>query len=161
MHLLEAERLRRHPNAPVVRHTPVAQVLVVSREAGGLPVFLGQWDERAGQFQIIGGRQKQNRDWTEPIEVTAVRELEEELDGQVAFAAGDFRLEYLASFDGETRISPSFGALTAYGRLFSCKGGGNLKHRTQLAETKDRVFPSLGASPSWSLPLVSISLPRV
>ncbi len=116
VHWLEAERQRRDPAAPPIRFTPVAQVLVVQRRdaAQEPPCFLGQWDERAGQFQIIGGRQKQNLDWVEPIGETAIREFEEELDGQVSHARGDFRLEPLASFAGATRLSPSFGALTAY-----------------------------------------------
>lgn len=116
VHWLEVERQRRDPVAPAIRFTPVAQVLVVQRRdaAQQPPCFLSQWDERAGQYQIIGGRQKQDADWVEPIGDTAVREFEEELSAQISHAAGDFELEPLATFSGETRISPSFGALTAY-----------------------------------------------
>ncbi len=112
VYLLEDERLRRNPEAPPIRFTPVAQILIVSLDEP--PRFLGQWDERAGAFQIIGGRQKVNGDWVEPIFDTAVREVEEELAGQVSYQAGDFQIETLAAFQGQTRISPSFGALTAY-----------------------------------------------
>lgn len=112
VYLLEQERLRRDPQAPPIRHTPVAQVLIV--QPGSPPTFLTQWDARAGAYQLIGGRQKRDGNWVEPIEETAIRELEEELGGQVRFAAGDFRVEPLATFTGSVRLSPSFGALTAY-----------------------------------------------
>lgn len=112
VYLLEQERLRRDPQALPIRHTPVAQVLIV--QPGSPPTFLTQWDARAGAYQLIGGRQKRDDNWVEPIEETAIRELEEELGGQVRFAAGDFRVEPLATFTGSVRLSPSFGALTAY-----------------------------------------------
>lgn len=112
VHLLEQERLNRDLTAQPIRFTPVAQVLIV--QAGDPPRFLTQWDPQSGFFQIIGGRQKEDGDWVEPIADTAVREMEEELAGQVSHAAGDFRLELLAAFAGDTRLSPSFGALTAY-----------------------------------------------
>ncbi|MCO6450728.1 MAG: NUDIX hydrolase [Caldilineales bacterium] len=112
VHLLENERLARNPDAPAIRHTAVAQILIVRP---GNPVqFLGQWDMRAGYFQMIGGRQKVDLDWEEPIERTAIREVEEELHGQVSHDAGEFRLEKLANFAGDMHVSPSFGALTAY-----------------------------------------------
>ncbi|HHB90883.1 MAG TPA: NUDIX hydrolase [Anaerolineae bacterium] len=110
--LLEQERFRRDPDAPPIRFTRVAEVLIV--RPADPPMFLVQWDERAGQYQIIGGRQKTNKDWEEPIEQTAIRELEEELCYQVSYKAGDFQLAFLAAFEGDKRLSPSFGALTAY-----------------------------------------------
>jgi len=110
--LLEQERLRRYPDAPAIRFTAVAEVLIV--KPGKPPRFLVQWDARAGQYQVIGGRQKADLDWEEPIEQTAVRELEEELGYQVSHEAGDFTLAFLAAFEGDKRLSPSFGALTAY-----------------------------------------------
>ncbi len=110
--LLEQERLRRYPDAPAIRFTNVAETLIV--KPGDPSMFLVQWDERAGQYQVIGGRQKEDRGWREPIERTAIRELEEELCYQVSYEAGDFRLDYLADFEGGKRLSPSFGALTAY-----------------------------------------------
>ncbi len=109
---LEQERWRRDPQAPPIRHTLAAQVLIV--QASAPPTFLVQWDDRAGAYQLIGGRQKVDRNWVEPILETAAREVEEELRGQVHLAAGDFRLEPLATFSGVVRLSPSFGALTAY-----------------------------------------------
>lgn len=112
VHLLERERLSRDPLAPPIRFTPVAQVLIV--QAGPPPRFLVQWDAQSGYFQIIGGRQKEDQGWVEPIRDTAAREMAEELQGRVSYAAGAFRLELLADFAGKTRLSPSFGALTAY-----------------------------------------------
>lgn len=112
VYLLEEERLRRDPAAAPIRFTPVAQVLIVSSDSP--PRFLGQWDERAGAFQLIGGRQRSDGDWVEPIFETAVREIEEELGGQLSYQAGDFQIEQLATFQGATRLSPSFGAFTAY-----------------------------------------------
>ena len=110
--LLEQERLRRFPDAPAIRNTDVAEVLIV--RPGQPPQFLVQWDDRAGQYQVLGGRRKDALDWREPIEQTAIRELEEELNYQVSYEAGDFTLAFLADFAGRKRISPSFGALTAY-----------------------------------------------
>ena len=110
--LLEQERLRRYPDAPAIRFTAVAEVLIV--RPGAPKRFLVQWDDRAGQYQVIGGRQKDDLDWQEPIEQTAIRELEEELDYQINHEAGEFSLAFLAEFEGEKRLSPSFGALTAY-----------------------------------------------
>ena len=110
--LLEQERLRRFPDAPAIRFTSVAEVLIV--RTGEPRQFLVQWDARAGQYQVIGGRQKDDLDWQEPIEQTAIRELEEELDYQVNHEARDFSLAFLAAFEGDKRLSPSFGALTAY-----------------------------------------------
>ncbi len=110
--LLEQERLRRYADAPAIRFTPVAEILIL--RPGSPPRFLAQWDERAGRYQVIGGRQKSDVDWREPIEQTAIRELEEELAYQVDYRAGDFSLAFLAAFEGNKRLSPSFGALTAY-----------------------------------------------
>ncbi len=110
--LLEQERLRRFPDAPAIRFTAVAEILIV--RPGEPRQFLVQWDDRAGQYQVIGGRQKDDQDWQEPIEQTAIRELEEELDYQVHHKAGDFSLAFLAAFEGGKRLSPSFGALTSY-----------------------------------------------
>lgn len=112
VYALEKERKRRFPHAPAIRLTAVAQVLVV--KPGNPPQFLVQWDARAGQYQVLGGRRKQTPDWQEPIEQTAIRELEEELAYQVSHQAGDFTLAFLAEFPGKTALSPSFGALTAY-----------------------------------------------
>ncbi|MCP4165476.1 MAG: NUDIX hydrolase [Chloroflexi bacterium] len=112
VHVLESERLTRDPGAKPIRVTDVAQILIV--RSGDPAQFLGQWDDRAGFYQLIGGRQKRDKDWVEPIFETAVREVEEELYGQIRYEAGDFKLERLADFDGETRLSPSYGALTAY-----------------------------------------------
>ncbi len=110
--LLEQERLRRFPDAPAIRFTPVAQVLIVSPEQPRR--FLVQLDVRAGQYQVIGGRQKENAGWREEIARTASRELEEELNYQFEYEAGDFSLAFLAEFTGGKRLSPSFGALTSY-----------------------------------------------
>jgi len=110
--LLEQERLRRYPDAPAIRFTAVAETLIV--RSGHPPTFLVQWDDRAGQYQIIGGRQKEDQGWREPIEQTAIRELEEELCYQISYEAGDFRLDFLAEFQGDKRLSPSFSALTDY-----------------------------------------------
>ena len=109
---LEEERLSRSHDADPIRFTPVAQTLII--QPGETPRFLGQWDEQAGSYQLIGGRQRRNQDWIEPIRDTIIREVEEELNGQISFAVGDFDVEQLARFQGETQLSPTFGALTAY-----------------------------------------------
>jgi len=110
--LLEQERLRRFPDASAIRKTAVAETLVV--KSGTPPQFLVQWDARAGQYQVLGGRQKETQDWREPIRQTAIRELEEELDYQVSSEVGDFTLAFLTEFEGSKCLSPSFGALTVY-----------------------------------------------
>ena len=109
---LEQERLARDESAPPIRFTPVAQVLII--QPGEPSRFLAQWDEQAGSYQVIGGRQRENDGWIEPIEDTIVREIEEELNFQISFAEDGFQIEQLAQFEGKTRLSPTFGALTAY-----------------------------------------------
>lgn len=112
VYLLESERLARNPSADPIRFTPAAQILIV--QAGDPPRFLCQWDGPGGAFQLIGGRQRIDRDQIEAIRDTALREMEEELAGQVSYRHGDFELSFLAEFSGPKRLSPSFGALTAY-----------------------------------------------
>jgi len=93
---------------------------VVEHVPGHAPDEVARRPDRAAarpalwQLAARGGRQRVDGDWVEPIFETAVREVEEELGGQVSYQAGDFQIEQLASFQGETRLSPSFGALTAY-----------------------------------------------
>jgi 8-oxo-dGTP pyrophosphatase MutT (NUDIX family) len=108
VYALEQARAQRFAQAPAIRFTAVAQILII--RPGSPPRFLVQWDARAGQFQLIGGRQKDD----EPIGQTAIRELEEELQQQVKHAAGDFSLHLLAPVAGSRHLSPSFGALTEY-----------------------------------------------
>ncbi|NOX64034.1 MAG: NUDIX hydrolase [Chloroflexi bacterium] len=112
VHFLERERLARNPNAAPIRSVAVAQILII--RPGSPPVFLMQWDEQAQTYQLIGGRQKSDIGWDEPIRKTAIREMEEELHGQVSYEAGDFDIEMLTAFQGPVRLSPSFGALSAY-----------------------------------------------
>ncbi len=112
VHFLEKARLARNPNARPIRSVTVAQILII--RPGSPPTFLVQWDEQAQTYQLIGGRQKSDRGWDEPIRDTAIREVEEELHGQVSYEAGDFDVEELAAFQGPVRLSPSFGALSAY-----------------------------------------------
>lgn len=112
VYLLESERLARNLAAKPIRFTPVAQILIV--QTGNPPHFLGQWDGPAGAYQLIGGRQRIDRDQIEAIRDTAIREMEEELGRQVNYQRGDFEIVFLAEFSGAKRISPSFGALTSY-----------------------------------------------
>ncbi len=112
VYLLESERLARNPNATPIRFTPAAQILIV--QDGDPPRFLCQWDTPGGAFQLIGGRQRLDHNYVEDIRHTAIRETEEELAGQVSYEHGDFQLNFLAEFPGGKRLSPSFGALTAY-----------------------------------------------
>lgn len=112
VYLLESERLARNPAAEPIRRTPAAQILIV--QPGRPPRFLCQWDVPGGAFQLIGGRQRIDGSEIEPIAQTAIREMEEELAGQISYERGDFTLTLLADFPGEKRLSPSFGALTAY-----------------------------------------------
>lgn len=112
VYLLEKERFSRSHDTAPTRNTPVAQALII--QPGEPSQFLGQWDEQAGSYQLIGGRQRENQNWIEPVLDTIIREVEEELNYQLSFAAGDFSVEQLAQFQGETGLSPTFGALTAY-----------------------------------------------
>ena len=112
VYLLEEERFSRSHDVPPTRYTPVAQALIIQPEEPSR--FLGQWDEQAGSYQLIGGRQRENQNWIEPVLDTIIREVEEELNYQLSFAAGDFNVEQLAQFQGEADLSPTFGALTAY-----------------------------------------------
>ncbi len=97
----------RDPDADPIRITTVAQALII--KSGDPPRFLTQWDQQAGNYQLIGGRQK-NDGWEEPIQDTAARELEEEQLAGSATLPMISRSNNSPKFEGKPRVSPTFGA---------------------------------------------------
>jgi 8-oxo-dGTP pyrophosphatase MutT (NUDIX family) len=92
------------------RFQPVAIVLVKGSEKK-MSYFLHQWDDRAQQFQLIGGRQRGNE---QPID-TAKRELHEELSEHNLVVGRDFELAPLNNIPIRiSEVSRTYGALTAY-----------------------------------------------
>ncbi|WP_393097948.1 NUDIX domain-containing protein [Streptomyces sp. LN325] len=80
LHLAETHRLTVDPGAQPLREVDVVQVLVKSRarRRGSRARYLLQYDVRARQYQLAGGHARGSD--ADP-RATAVRELEEELDG--------------------------------------------------------------------------------
>lgn len=92
------------------RIQPVAVILIKGVE-GKKSYFLHQWDDRAEQFQLIGGRQRENE---LPLDV-AKRELQEEISQHSLVYARDYELVPLNNTPIKHKeVSRTYGALTAY-----------------------------------------------
>lgn len=88
-------------------------ILLIRTNIGGEPYFLHQWDTKAEQFQLIGGRKRPNEDHLE----TAKRELAEELTGHDFVYGTDYELAFLNKDRRPmewSQISRTYGALTHY-----------------------------------------------
>jgi 8-oxo-dGTP pyrophosphatase MutT (NUDIX family) len=85
-------------------------IVLIKTEYKKIPYFLFQWDTRAEQFQLIGGRSREGETEFE----TAKREFNEEIQLHDFVYNRDYTLEPLISNIKITDISRSFGALTDY-----------------------------------------------
>lgn len=116
-HLLKAMEERRlelskknNLSVTPVRFQPCAITLIktITKQSH---LFLHQWDDRAEQYQLIGGRQRPNE---LPID-TAKRELHEELSQHDLSYGRDYSLSALNESPIEDLcVSRTYGALTAY-----------------------------------------------
>ncbi|MGW0877662.1 NUDIX hydrolase [Streptomyces sp. NPDC002740] len=131
LHLAETHRLALDPAAPPLRQVDVVQVLVKSRlrRRGSRARYLLQYDERARQYQLPGGHTRAS---DADARATAVRELEEELDGYAHRSDRDV----LTELGVVEAVQPSrtHGALTGYRMTFFL-----------LKTDTDRLRPGPGA----------------
>lgn len=118
-YFLKALERRRLDRAAIGRIDPeasrsqAAAVLLIRSDLSGEPVFLHQWDGRALQYQLIGGRKR----GSELLAQTASRELCEEITEQELLEARDFSLTMLHPQEQPIRwssVSRTYGALTTY-----------------------------------------------
>lgn len=111
---LEQARLERFEDIPPSRYVKAAQVFIKRiNPDSGKHELLFQFDANANQYQLIGGR------WSEKdgddLEVTIVREIDEELPLNAIPYPDSYKLELLLeNFAVEGIISSTFGALTHY-----------------------------------------------
>lgn len=98
--------------APDYSRLQAVSVCLVKMKIRGKPHILHQWDERAAQFQIIGGRSRIG----ETPEDTAARELNEEIVEHALIKGRDFEVKALNAPAPViyTEISRTYGALTRY-----------------------------------------------
>jgi 8-oxo-dGTP pyrophosphatase MutT (NUDIX family) len=102
-------------NAAVAHPTPVRAITAVNglmtRRANNQVQLLMQFDDKADQFQLIGGK-------TEPtdadLQATLVREMQEELERPDLAIPTHFRAALLPQKFEETSLSPTFGVITNY-----------------------------------------------
>lgn len=109
---MEKRRIALQDNPPPSRREEVAQVLIKrTNPETEQAEFLLQYDKNADQFQLIGGRHKE---LDGAIEVTMVREIEEELADNLK-VSDDYELVLVIDdLSPAASLSPTFGALTEY-----------------------------------------------
>jgi hypothetical protein len=112
VYLMEHRRTVEHGDLSPVREECVSQVVIKARIRGRRkPVYLVQYDDKAQQYQLIGGRQR----LTDADALTTMkREIEEELaQNHLAFPK-DYELQELASDLQAASLSPTYGAYSRY-----------------------------------------------
>jgi hypothetical protein len=110
LHLMEGRRVAGDQNAPALRRTDVAQVVIKARTTGRGPAsYLLLYDNAARQYQLLGGHRRSS---DASLRETAIRELEEELPGFSFDSTTDELIEL-----GQVRVtqlSSTFGVSTDY-----------------------------------------------
>ncbi|MGA7238646.1 MAG: TIR domain-containing protein [Bryobacteraceae bacterium] len=102
--------LRENLPAGSSRIQPVG-VVVIKDTVNKVACFLHQWDRRAEQYQLIGGRQRPDESHHE----TAARELREELDAPDLVLGRDYDLVALTATPvSHSEVSRTYGAITEY-----------------------------------------------
>jgi hypothetical protein len=96
------------------------------------PVYLMQYDEYAGRYQMIGGRKRPD----ENALATMRREISTELPFNKLKYGGNYKLQELIPHIQLTEISPTWGAYTEY-------------HFTVYQAFFDATQLKLGASDEW------------
>ncbi len=113
LYAIEQRRLMAAIPATPSRREKVAQVLICRRRPHQEQELLFQYDPKARQYQLIGGR------WSpkdgDDIQRTIVREIEEELPSDILVYGQDYQLDLIAAnLTPPPSLSPTFGALTEY-----------------------------------------------
>ena len=110
VHLLESHRLTCGENPTPLRTIQAVTAVIKARRDGG-DVYLMQYDEKANQFQPIGGK----RELTDAsAEAALTRELCEELAIPSLTPGEDFQLRPLAKHVGVREVSASIHVITQY-----------------------------------------------
>lgn len=114
--LMEQKRLeisdKENIDSGASRIQPVS-IILIKGEMEKKPYFLHQWDDRAEQFQLIGGRKREDE---LPLE-TAKRELQEEISQHNLVYDKDYKLILLQQSNTSISykdVSRTYGAITAY-----------------------------------------------
>lgn len=112
VYLMEHKRTDEHNELSPIRHEDVSQVVIKSKIRGRHdPVYLVQYDEKANQFQLIGGRKRS----TDPDALTVMsREIDEELSQNHLKLHRDYELQELVSDLQSYELSNTYGAYSEY-----------------------------------------------
>jgi hypothetical protein len=112
VYLMEHTRTVEYGDLAPIRRELIAKVIIKARIRGRRePAYLVQYDDKAQQFQIIGGRKRS----TDVDMLTVVkREIEEELRQNHLMYPRDYELQELASDLKSNQLSPTYGAYTEY-----------------------------------------------
>jgi len=112
--LMEERRLalsRLETIEPGYSRVQAAAIILIKCVGKGKTYFLHQWDDRAEQYQLLGGRQRTNEHHFD----TAKRELQEEISEHELVYGRDYELMLLNEEPVKVlEVSRTYGALTAY-----------------------------------------------
>jgi 8-oxo-dGTP pyrophosphatase MutT (NUDIX family) len=112
LYVMEQIRTEVRGDTTPIREVAVSQAIIKARIWGkGKEVYLVQYDEKAHQYQLIGGRQRRGE--SDPLTVMT-REIAEELHENDLQYPQDYELVPLASDLNFRVLSPTFGAFSSY-----------------------------------------------
>lgn len=115
LYAIEQRRLEADIPATPSRRERVAQVLICRRLPHQEQELLFQYDPKARQYQLIGGRWSPRDGDSHDLHRTMVREIAEELPANTLIYGHDYQLELITSnLIPPPSLSPTFGALTEY-----------------------------------------------
>jgi 8-oxo-dGTP pyrophosphatase MutT (NUDIX family) len=114
VHALEAYRMRCVPSPTPLRKVS-AVMAVITAQHDGQPVFLMQYDDKANQFQPLGGKREAfDRD----SEAALLRELSEELEWPPLTPGEHLSLRPLSENRTEQQVSATLQVITQYDHSF-------------------------------------------
>lgn len=112
VYFMEHKRTVELEDESPIRQEFIAKAVIKARIRGRRnPVYLVQYDNKAQQYQIIGGRK---RSTDANMQTVMRREIEEELRQNHLVYPRDYELQELASDSKFSHISPTYGAYTEY-----------------------------------------------
>jgi hypothetical protein len=115
LYAIEQRRIASNIPATPSRHERVAQVLICQRRPNQEQEFLFQYDPKARQYQLIGGRWSPRDGDSHDLQRTMVREIEEELPENTLVYGQTYQLKLVTNnLTPPPSLSPTFGALTEY-----------------------------------------------
>jgi len=115
LYAIEQRRLAASIPATPSRRERVAQVLICRRRPHQEQELLFQYDPRASQYQLIGGRWSLRDGDSTDLQRTIIREIEEELPANTLVYGQDYKLALITpNLTPPPSLSPTFGALTEY-----------------------------------------------